>query len=549
MMNNRQQLSIAKSYIGYGGSIFRKYCGLPGGAPYCDAFVTTIFAKGGNSSLFCNGTKQTYVPTTLNILLRQMAMIPPYISMESDVVIFDWNDNEVPDHIGFIDEPISATEVWTIEGNTTMYKNNKVVARGVVANRKRSIGEIQGIFRPQFPATFDTSKALVIDGYFHYSSIAMLQMMLGIKVDGILGQQTVKALQKWAGVSQDGYWGTNTSKAIQKKLNIEADGYFGPDSVKALQRHINSKVKPSATPKPQPDLEPKPVVKVAVDGDMGTATVKATQKLFGSVQDGVISGQLKANQKYYPNIIAVTFGGGGSLMVERLQRWVGAEVDGIIGPETVKAWQKKIGVAVDGYFGEKSVKAWQKYLNEHDSVVIPAPVMTRWDKANAWVRKIAADGRYHYVSYESETYTHQCPICHPRDYDLGWNCIGFAWSVWRHGAGIPCRCNCEVINDPTADKILRSNHETAVKIVQQKTGLTQVTVVSNGGKAIPLSSLRKGDIVLLYDGKTYYHTEYYMGNGKFADSTQTRSDNIKADVIMSKAQQADIKIAIRYTGK
>ena len=40
-----------------------------------------------------------------------------------------------------------------------------------------------------------------------------------------------------------------------------------------------------------------------------------------------------------------------------------------------------------------------------------------------------------------------------------------------------------------------------------------------------------------------------MGSGLFADSTRGRSDQIKAGVPMSKEMQADIKIAIRYTGK
>ena len=289
--------------------------------------------------------------------------------------------------------------------------------------------------------------------------------------------------------------------------------------------------------------------KVTIDGDMGTATVKASQKLFGTPQDGIITGQLKANKKYYPQILSVSFGGGGSLMVKRLQAWLGVDSDGIIGPETVKAWQKKIGVKVDGYFGTESVKAWQKFLNEHDSVVVPVPQWTIFDDANAWARKIAADSRYHYVHFSDASYTQQCPICHPRNYDLGWNCIGFAWAIWRHGAGIPCRCNCEVINNQTGDKILRSNASTALSIVKEKSDLSQVMVVSNGGSTIPLSKLKKGDILLLYDGREYYHTVYYMGDGKMADSSSGRSDNIKADVVMSSDTKADIKIAIRYTGK
>lgn len=291
---------------------------------------------------------------------------------------------------------------------------------------------------------------------------------------------------------------------------------------------------------------PDPNKALSVDGVGGEATVTKLQNFLGVKLDGVIT-IAKSSHKYCKALVAVEYGSGGSTTVKAMQKWLGINQDGDWGPATSKALQKKLGVTQDGYFGSNSMKALQRYLNANKKAVYPE--LSRWDKANAYARRIAADNSYHYVSYGSKTYTHECPICTGRTDDKGWNCIGFAWSVWRHGAGIPCRCNCEVINDPTADKILRSNHETAVEIVKAKTGLTQVTVVSNGGKAIPLSSLRKGDIVLLYDGKSYYHTEYYMGDGKFADCTQTRSDNIKADVTMSKAQQADIKIAIRYTGK
>jgi hypothetical protein len=276
---------------------------------------------------------------------------------------------------------------------------------------------------------------------------------------------------------------------------------------------------------------------LAIDGECGYNTIAVLQKV------------LKKKGCYSDSVDAIM----GKNTVKGIQRLASKETginlayDGSWGTKTSKAVQKMVGANADGWFGINSVKALQKWLNKQNGVQ-PTP-QTIFDKANAWARKIANDGRYNYVHFSDASWTQQCPICHPRNHDLGWNCIGFAWAVWRHGAGIPCRCNCEVINDPTADRILRSNHETAVQIVKAKTGLTQVTVISNGGKAIPLSSLRKGDIVLLYDGKTYYHTMYYMGNSKFADSTQTRSDNIKTDVTMSKGQQADIKIAIRYTGK
>ena len=107
-----------------------------------------------------------------------------------------------------------------------------------------------------------------------------------------------------------------------------------------------------------------PTPKLVVDGIGGNATVRAMQKYFGTVQDGVISGQNKNLKKYYPSITAVEYGSGGSPLVKKLQKWVGTTQDGVLGEKTIKAWQKKIGVSADGIFGVNSMKAWQTYLNK-----------------------------------------------------------------------------------------------------------------------------------------------------------------------------------------
>ena len=52
---NTQTYNYAKSFLGKGGSIFRKYCGLPSGAAWCNAFVTYIFHKTDNAKLYCKG--------------------------------------------------------------------------------------------------------------------------------------------------------------------------------------------------------------------------------------------------------------------------------------------------------------------------------------------------------------------------------------------------------------------------------------------------------------------------------------------------------------
>lgn len=242
MKSNTQQLAIARKYLGCGGSKFRKFCGLPAGAAWCDAFVTTIFAEADNKSLFCGGSKQTYCPTTIKWCYKNLACIPPYIALPSDIIFFDWEPNGVPNHIGFVRERKDCDSIYTIEGNTS---------GGIVANRTRNTKYVCGIFRPHFPASYKIG-TLEVDGLMGYCTIAMLQRALKVEVDGILGKGTLKALQKWAGVKQDAIWRKGTSKAIQKKLGVTADGYFGKNSVKALQKWCNDQYKSSPAPTPTP---------------------------------------------------------------------------------------------------------------------------------------------------------------------------------------------------------------------------------------------------------------------------------------------------------
>lgn len=132
-----------------------------------------------------------------------------------------------------------------------------------------------------------------------------------------------------------------------------------------------------------------PVPPLVIDGIGGACTVRAMQRFFGTPQDGVISGQNKALNKFYPSLKAVEYGKGGSPCVKKLQKWVGVKQDGIIGEKTVKAWQKKIGVASDGIFGVNSMEAWQKYLNEHKKAVYPVVEKTNGEKIGDCAYKYA----------------------------------------------------------------------------------------------------------------------------------------------------------------
>lgn len=243
MTSNTELLKIAQRHLGQGGAVFRKYCGLPSGAAWCNAFVDYIANEGGVKSLYFNGAKETYCPHSIGWCRKNLAQIPLYIAMPMDIIYFDWDRNNVPNHIGFVRGAKDTASIYTIEGNTD---------GGKVAQKTRPSKYVCGVFRPHFPHTF-SDKKLTVDGEMGYQTIGGLQKALkALKyytgaIDCILGIGTVKALQKWSGVSQDGQWGTGTSKAVQRKVGTTADGAFGVNSVKALQRWINTNAFPTVS--------------------------------------------------------------------------------------------------------------------------------------------------------------------------------------------------------------------------------------------------------------------------------------------------------------
>ena len=306
-------------------------------------------------------------------------------------------------------------------------------------------------------------------------------------------------------------------------------------------------------------------IELDVDGIGGEMTTLRTQEFLGTPQDGVISGQIKGLEKYYPAWTTVEFDKTESTMVHALQWLVCVYEDGVLGPDTVKAVQTKLKAeglythGIDGVWGSATMKAWQKYLNKYDKAVFPAthvtkptpapaPVKSSWvDSANAWAKKIAGE-KYHYVTWTKNTATHTCPICKGRKYDnnYGWNCIGFAFAVWHHGGKLGNKCNCHVIDNAAWEKILKASSADALALAKSKTGLSSIKVIRNKS-GIPKSQWQAGDICAKFSGNTYQHTFYYMGGGKIADS---RSGKSKAsEIAVRDYKNYSAKIIIRYTGK
>ena len=258
MKTNTELLKIAQKHLGQGGNIFRRFCGLPAGAAWCNAFVSYVAHEGGDSSIYFDGKRETYCPHSIAWCRKNLAQIPLYLAMPMDIIYFDWEKNGVPNHIGFVRGHRSADSIFTIEGNTD---------GGRVAQKTRAGKYVQAVYRPHFAPKGLKKSKLTVDGDFGYHSIFMLQVVLGLVPTGVLTKSTVKALQKRAKTAQDGVWLDGTSKAVQRLIGVKADGVFGQTSVKGLQRWINAQFNPQPKetyPGELPKLPPK-TAKLAVE--------------------------------------------------------------------------------------------------------------------------------------------------------------------------------------------------------------------------------------------------------------------------------------------
>lgn len=112
--------------------------------------------------------------------------------------------------------------------------------------------------------------------------------------------------------------------------------------------------------------------KLTLDGKWGKSTTRMTQKVMGTTQDGIVSGQLKSCEKYCINMLDESWrwnDGDGSPMVKAIQDLLDVTKDGHMGKNTIKAMQKMLKKKkwytgdIDGKAGWKTVDGWQRYVN------------------------------------------------------------------------------------------------------------------------------------------------------------------------------------------
>lgn len=145
-----------------------------------------------------------------------------------------------------------------------------------------------------------------------------------------------------------------------KKYLIEDWGWAHPNDIQLVKRAGSS------TPTPPS----KPWADVPVTGKWTADVAKVMQQVYGSgTVDGIISGQIKGS--WNQNVVSARWGTGGSNLIRVFQMrlrdkgWYTGAIDGLLGPQTIKALQRAFGTAQDGVISPVSsmVLAFQKALN------------------------------------------------------------------------------------------------------------------------------------------------------------------------------------------
>lgn len=311
---------------------------------------------------------------------------------------------------------------------------------------------------------------------------------------------------------------------------------------------------------------------LTVDGVVGTETVKAAQVIFGTPVDGVISGQAKSDMAKCPAISkpCLKEGKGGSQLVRALQKKVSVKEDGYLGSTTIRAVQKWLNIPITGLWDAHTSRSFQLWINKQIPKPTPKPTPTppkepyqvptaaeikaasvwavRHDICE-WHKKMHNSKKNNrYKSFNNRRITQICPICNDIDDPdgEGWNCIGEWIAGWKHGGLIPCRCNCEIINNQLGDRFLSMTKDEILAAAKSKIGVNDLTVLYNNGKAIAQSKLLPGDGIMYYNGKEYAHFATWVGDGLIADCSSANKPAISYG--KKNISYWSIKVVIRYTG-
>lgn len=171
--------------------------------------------------------------------------------------------------------------------------------------------------------------------------------------------------------------GMNYSTSFGKTCPGDAKIKQIPSIVKATGG--KTKPAPSTSKKTEKNADPSQQVKkgkkklskkLKTDGLWGRATTQTAQRHFGTPDDGEVWNQNVQWKASNPGLTlgwkwVATRNAKSSPVIAAIQRWLGVDDDGILGPITIKAFQRRMGTHEDGELWAESpaIKEFQKRLN------------------------------------------------------------------------------------------------------------------------------------------------------------------------------------------
>jgi hypothetical protein len=146
-----QALKIAMSFRGTKESpansnkvLFSTWYGMIG--PWCAMFITYAYVQAG-SKAFKKGSHWAYCPYMLADARAQrngLTIVPADKVQPGDIVLFDWQKDGVPDHVGLVIKPPVKGKFTAVEGNTSVGNNSN---GGEVMFRERNTTQVAAFVR------------------------------------------------------------------------------------------------------------------------------------------------------------------------------------------------------------------------------------------------------------------------------------------------------------------------------------------------------------------------------------------------------------------
>lgn len=140
----KAKLGVTEKPAGSNRVEFSDWYGLVG--PWCAMFVSWCYVQAKSKS-FVKGQRYAYVPYILaDAMSNKNNLSVTGAPEQGDLVLFDWNKDGVPDHIGLFDKWVSKSvgTFNTVEGNTAVNNDSN---GGEVMARVRNKSQVRAFIR------------------------------------------------------------------------------------------------------------------------------------------------------------------------------------------------------------------------------------------------------------------------------------------------------------------------------------------------------------------------------------------------------------------